>query len=468
MPDLLHRLRQSLAATRLLPPGARVLAAVSGGPDSVALAALLHRLGHLAGVAHCDHGLRVESADESELVRRHAKAWGVPFHSVRFDPAELKQPGDSLQARARAARYAFFEALLATGDYDLCATAHHADDQAETVLLQLLRGNDPRPLMPIPAQRGRFVRPLLDFAKAELLAFCESEGLAFAKDASNADQHYLRNQLRHTTLPTLAALNPSIGDRLRTLGSDAALSAAWEERWWPLLAAQVLQDLPDGVRLDMGALADIPWAPPLELALVAWLRRLGWHGNALRQAMQLTHAHVGAQVRAEGGLLTRTHTGFEWTLAGDGGTFPELIVEEMPQQVRVGDWAVTVSRHTTWQFPQPKEEQGRVFYMDARAVVFPLTLRQWRLGDKMRPFGMRGFKKLSDIFIDAHYSLSEKLRALVIADADGQIVALSGFRISDQVRIHPDTSAVWCIRLQDLGPSLSQTAEDAPGSPFGF
>ena len=468
MPELLHRLRQSLQATRLLLPGQRVLAAVSGGPDSVALAHLLHRLGFLAGIAHCDHGLRPESADEAALVRAHAEAWGLPFHLLCIDPATLRLPGDSVQARARAARYAFLESLLESQPYDRCATAHHADDQAETVLLQLLRGNDPRALMPIPARRGVFVRPLLDVGKADLLAYCTANGLAYATDPSNDDLHYLRNAIRHVALPALTALNPNIDERLRTLGQDAALAAAWEDRWWPALAELVLKAGPGDVWLDAAALSDIPWAPPLELVLAAWMRRIGWHGNALRQAMRLPQAYVGAQVLAEGSVLTRTHAGYTWTQAQADTGFAELSVAEGPAQGRVGDWAFALTRQDTWQFPQAVEEQGYVFYMDVRAVFFPLTLRPWRLGDKMRPFGKGGLKKLSDIFIDRHWSAQDKRRALVVASSGGEVLALSRFRISDSVRVCPDTTAVWCLRLTELAPRLSPPGEDVLDSPDDF
>jgi tRNA(Ile)-lysidine synthase len=460
MPDLLHRLRQSLDSTHLIPPGSRVLAAVSGGPDSMALAFLLHRLGHLSGIAHCDHGLRAASLEEAAMVERQAQAWGVAYHGIQFDPAALQVAGESLHARAHAARYAFFQTLLDTGAFSHCATAHHRDDQAETILLQLLRGNAPRPLMPIPVQRGQFVRPLLDFEKAELLDFCNAEGLDYVIDPSNADLNYLRNQIRHVALPVLAELNPAIGDRLCALGALAAQEAAWEARWWDLLVPLVLQTRTDGVCFSPAALAEIPWAPPLEMALAAWLVRAGWHGHALAQAIALVHAHVGAHIDMAGMALMRVHDGYLLSSTADDELFQPLVVAALPWHGRVGDWEVDLDFKATWQLPA-QEDQGLVFYFDAGHLQLPLTLRPWCIGDKMRPLGMRGTKKLSDMFIDAHWSRADKRRALLLCDAEGQVLAVSGFRISHHVRIRPDTASICCMRLVPALKTLSHAAEDA-------
>ncbi len=221
-PTLLTLATRTLREECGLERGTRILCAVSGGPDSMALLDVLARLGPKLGfsvVAHgVDHGLRAEAKSELDLAERHATALGVPFtRSV-----VAVSPGGNLQARARDARYAALECARVALRAELLATAHHADDRAETVLLRLLRGSGPRGLAVLPPRAGLRVRPLVRAQKRDILAHLARHHLAFAEDPSNRDRRHQRVRVRQELLPLLRDLSPGIVEHLNALADALA------------------------------------------------------------------------------------------------------------------------------------------------------------------------------------------------------------------------------------------------------
>jgi tRNA(Ile)-lysidine synthase len=209
--------------------GDRVLVAVSGGPDSMALLDVLARLAQklrFEVVAHgVDHGLRPEARAELDLAEEHARRLGVPFGRSLVDvPA-----GGNLQARARTARYGALERAQQGSGATWLATAHHADDRAETVLLRLLRGSGPRGLAVLDARSGTRIRPLIRARRADVLSHLERHRVAFASDPSNRDRRYLRVRVREEVLPLLTELSPGIVGHLNAL-ADALLSPELPEK----------------------------------------------------------------------------------------------------------------------------------------------------------------------------------------------------------------------------------------------
>jgi tRNA(Ile)-lysidine synthase len=214
--------RRTVEREALFSRGDRVLVAVSGGPDSMALLHALAltrgKLGH-ALVAHgVDHGLRAEAASELDLAERFARSLDVPFDRTRVEVAR----GGNLQARARAARYEALRAAARRASASCIATAHHADDRAETVLLRLLRGAGPRGLAVLPPRSGDLVRPLIRAQKKDILSHLARHGVSFAEDPSNADPRFLRARVRSEILPSLARLSPAIVGHLCALADQLA------------------------------------------------------------------------------------------------------------------------------------------------------------------------------------------------------------------------------------------------------
>jgi tRNA(Ile)-lysidine synthase len=242
--------------------GARVLVAVSGGPDSMALLDVLARIAPKLGfelAAHgVDHGLRPEAASELDLAERHASRLGVPFRRTRV----RVESGGNLQARARAARYAALEAAQRATGSSLLATAHHADDRAETVLLRLLRGSGPRGLGVLPPRAENRVRPLIRARRSDVLLHLERHAVPAAQDPSNRDRRHLRTRVREELVPLLLELSPGIVGHLNAL-ADAVLSGD----------VRATLELPEGAPVILGR---------AQRLLLARARALGQRRAAVR------------------------------------------------------------------------------------------------------------------------------------------------------------------------------------------
>jgi tRNA(Ile)-lysidine synthase len=228
-PTLITLAARTLAEECGVQRGARLLCAVSGGPDSMALLDVLAHLAekrHFELVAHgVDHGLRAEAGAELDLAARHARSLGIPFERTRVAVAA----GGNLQARCRAARYAALEAAAESARAELIATAHHADDRAETVLLRLLRGAGPRGLAVLPPRSGRRLRPLIRARRSDVLLHLRRHAVPCAEDPSNRDRRHQRVRVREELLPLLAELSPGIVAHLNAL-ADALASTREDER----------------------------------------------------------------------------------------------------------------------------------------------------------------------------------------------------------------------------------------------
>jgi tRNA(Ile)-lysidine synthase len=249
-PTLITLTRALVRDADLIPRGARVLVAVSGGPDSMALLDVLARLrGERAFelVGHgVDHGLREGAAAELDLAEAFARSRDVPFARTRVDVA----PGGNLQARARSARYAALEAAAAAAGCTRMATAHHADDRAETFLLRLLRGTSPRGLAVLPPRAGDRIRPLLRARRADIDAHVARHAIPFATDPSNRDPRFARTRVRDEVLPLLERLSPKIVENLCSLADELAIAEAPDDA----SARHPFSALPRGTRRSLATL----------------------------------------------------------------------------------------------------------------------------------------------------------------------------------------------------------------------
>jgi tRNA(Ile)-lysidine synthase len=432
-----------------LPQDPRLLLAVSGGADSTALLLIMARLAKnlrlQLGVAHFDHGLRGRRVAQRETAFVHDLAFslGLPFYT---DSArgERKPSEDA----ARRARYGFLASIAEREAYNAVATGHTASDQAETVLLHLVRGAgldglagmSPRAGWPFPGyEKLELLRPLLRLSRRDTLAYCAAAGVQPIEDESNASPRYRRNRVRHELLALLRELNPRIDESLVRLADAASEDVAF---LLTVASEAITKSTSGSVRLKRALLTSWPASPQryaLRLAVV----------SLLGDGQELTQRHLAALER----LILEGKTGdrldlprgvsavlrrdvLELRLGGESRlTLPEQPVDlKVPGKVNFGPVMVAASKKPP--------VSGTWVEVDVAAVADDLCVRRRLPGDRFQPLGMKGHKKLQDFLTDAHVPRDER-DAIPLFVSQRGIVWVGGLRIAEWARPRPNEASVF-------------------------
>ncbi len=440
--NILDKITHAIEKYELFEKKDRVLVAVSGGPDSVFLAYVLHHQQYDIGIAHVNYQLRGEESEaEAALVQKIAHQWNIPVYIKTHETEKLlTERKDSLQMLARELRYTFFEETMNKEGYQYCATAHHADDQAESIIFSLLKGNSADFVKAIPYKRERYVRPLLGLNKTEIEMMCQHFDLPFLIDSSNMKEDYARNKIRHSVIPALKHLHPNPGEQLVN-------RTAWYEfqsKWMNSILNQWKERcMIDSFTLDWKEFEMEFGRKYIPLLLVYVFEQWGIHGHELWEGTQLYKLQVGKKILTKKGALWRTREGIQWSPTSseyDQEVVPHLIIEEIKEETKIhwNNCQLTFYPHYV---DQPVFGLKNVFFLDQDKISFPLKIRHWHTGDRMVPFGMNQQKKLSDIFIDEKFSLQQKQQAVIMEDQH-HILLVSDFRIDHRVRLGEHTRRV--------------------------
>ncbi|MCY4487726.1 MAG: tRNA lysidine(34) synthetase TilS [Deltaproteobacteria bacterium] len=505
--ELHQKLAETLLRDELLVPGDAVLVGVSGGPDSVALLHLLTEVAPALSlsleVAHVEHGIRgARSREDAEFVRRMAAGLSLPFHVARLDlhGAEYREAasrdapdaraehlearaGDrestgNLEARARTERYRFFARVAAERCLAKVAVGHNRGDQVETMLMWLLRGCGPEGLAGMPAARPLdrapagsegpwLIRPLLDVPRDEILGYLESRGLEHREDDTNRDTRYLRNWIRRTLLPQLREqTDGGLEHRVARLGGMLRSDNV-------LLERRVAEGYPRVSRddvLDRAAFLGVE--PELRPRMVRfWLRRVT---GTLRR---VGHAHVDAVLDLIAGSRPHARVSLTgaWTVArqyesvrlvfatdeeregakGDGEEYSYPLPLEGELLLPEAGLKLTAWRSDSLDLPANPFEAA----FDLRAVERvegTLLVRNFRPGDRFRPLGMAGHKKLKDLFMEMKLPRPRR-RTLPLVLTGEEIVWIPGCARGDFARLEPASRAAWRVKIR---PSSAGVAHD--------
>lgn len=435
----------------LLPDGEAVLLAVSGGVDSMCMAELF--LNTTAKVrfalAHCNFHLRGEESDSDEaLVRAWAESHGVIFIKKDFDTKEYAASnGVSIEMAARELRYTWFAEVCRERGFAALAVAHNANDNAETMILNMLRGTGVKGMTGmrgsslLPGSDARLIRPLLGFTRKDIHEYAVSHGLQWHEDSTNADSAYKRNCIRNEVFPLFERLNPSF---LTTLNEDMERFAQVQsvaDEYVRSVSAEIarLEDngLPVIERQKLTSKKD--W----EYVLFRLLEPFGFTSSVV--------ADLVSVLKSGGTVSGRTFVAHEYLAVTSAR---EIVISPVAELAEATD--LTINGPGTYslngiEFSVSLSDDVK----DVKTSVgetkldlpFPFTIRHWQPGDWMLPLGMRGRKKLSDMFVDLKLDILEKKKALVIADEGSHVLALVGHRIDDSVKVTKDTSSVTVIRL---------------------
>lgn len=440
---MLEEFRHFVNQNNLFNRDHKILLAVSGGIDSVVMAHLFGRLRLNFGIAHCNFQLRGEaSGGDQQFVERLAQQLGCPFHTIRFDTHHYaEEHGQSTQMAARELRYTWFEQIRQQHCYDLIATAHHADDDAETFFINLMRGTGIRGLQAIPLRQGTIVRPLKFARRNTILNWARENGITWRDDATNAETHYLRNKIRHQLLPLIEEINPGFADRLaitiaRMNETTAVVdSVVGQQRSKIVLAGDNETRIP---------VEDLKQLSPIGFWLFELLHPYGFNPASLADLERSLRDPSGQR------FYSSSH---EAILRSDFLTISPLQQPREQEEYLIGSPADpgALPLRMEWSITEPgmlpKNPSGsEESWFDAAELTFPLTLRRWQQGDRFFPFGMKGSKKISDYFTDHKFTQRQKEETWLLCSG-GRIAWIVGHRTDNRFRVTGRTRRVVIIKI---------------------
>jgi len=428
---------QYISHHRLLEPGSKVLAAVSGGIDSMAMLRLLHDAGINMVAAHCNFGLRGDESNLDEaFVRTEVGKLGIPCRVEHFDTtAYAAQNGLSIQMAARELRYRWFHELSVRENFDAIVIAHNRDDRIETLLINLARGTGIHGLTGIRPKNGKIIRPLLFASRREIEDYATTHDVGFREDSSNITDKYARNYIRHHVIPGLEPYFPGIQQTLdRDIDHFSTVELFYNEAI-ERYKNQVVTTKDDLMYIDLQGLFQTP-SPTLLLYEI--LKPYGFSNSIAAEILEEHKYPSGRQFFSDTYRLVCDRQSFILQKISQK-IEPEYLIDghtlyiDVPIRLEIEKF----DKYPGY-IPDTKPE---IACLDGSKLQYPLLLRKWKHGDTFRPLGMKNMKKLSDFFIDAKLSLIEKERCWMLVSG-GQIAWIVGWRIDDRFKISNETTKI--------------------------
>ncbi len=451
MDDLLQSFKKTIEKEKLFRSGDLLLLAVSGGVDSVVLCELCHLSGFRFDIAHCNFQLRGEESDRDEhFVKGLSERYGAEIFVKRFDTAAVAlQNKTSVQLTARMLRYKWFDDLaiaLKAKKKNIevqILTAHHADDNIETVLMNFFRGTGIAGMRGMQFKSGNIVRPLLFAGKQDLIAFAKQRQLNFVEDSSNNLDKYSRNYVRHRLFPIIQEIYPSVRENIitniehfREIELLYAQSIAGYKK-------KLIEERGNEVFISVPNLSKIV---PLKTLFFEIIKTYGFTAKQVKDAIGLLYAETGKFISSSTHRILRNRNWLVISPLQPLNTQTVLIPEgDTEVSFERGKLCITI-RNVSGKKPE-FPVSAAVAYLDLSLIKFPLILRKWKTGDYFYPLGMKKKKKLSRFFIDQKMSLSDKENSWVI-EMDKKIIWVVNKRIDERFKVLPDTKTMLTIELK--------------------
>ncbi|NQX70523.1 tRNA lysidine(34) synthetase TilS [Paenibacillus alba] len=465
--ELAVQVEQRITEHKLIASGDVVVVAVSGGPDSVALLHVLFVLSERHGwkliAAHVNHQFRGEESDaEALFVEELAASMGVPCEiGVINVPAYIEETSLNGQAAAREKRYEYLHQVAAKYGAKRIALAHHADDQAETMMMRILRGTGPSGLIGMPERRlekkVELIRPFLRIYKTDIVNYCAQHEMLYCMDSSNLLRKYFRNQIRLDVMPMLKTYNEQFSESLNRLADLMQAEDDYLGREAELVFRRITTLRPGCCRLERSDFTELHLALQRRLiklilnCLCLGMDRLDY-GRIERIRELIVQHQVSNQILQvdEELYIVREYEAIQFQTAAPvpksysyeiGPATSELYLPEAEAKLHFS-WMQVGSPETAIHFSSATDVS-----LDLDQLRLPLVLRSRRSGDRLEPHGLNGSKKVKDMFIDAKMPLSRRDVIPLLVDASGQILWIAGFRRSKHALVGPDTERVLHMKL---------------------
>lgn len=420
----------------------KLLVTISGGIDSVILAHLCKQAKYDFALAHCNFNLRGKESDaDQDFVEQLAKDLQVEVFIKSFDTNTVAEKLKiSTQMAARDLRYSWFDVLCTQKQFDYILTAHHADDNLETFLINLSRGTGLDGLTGIPEVNDNIVRPLLKFSREEIVSFAKANNFKWREDSSNASTKYLRNKLRHDVIPVLKEMNTELLHNFETTQSNLKYSKSIIKDAVKRIYKEVVSIEDAVIKLNIKKLQELPNTNAYVFELLKDFNFTAW-----KDVYNLLDAQSGKQVFSATHRLVKDRDYLLVTGVSDAINSTNEVSISIAEDVKSIEIPFGVLSFKTTQ--QIEESSKSVLYIDKDLLKFPLTIRKWEKGDYFYPLGMQGKKKLSKFFKDEKYSLLEKEKALVLCSGE-DVVWLINKRGDNRYKVTEKTKNILKITLQ--------------------
>lgn len=445
--DLLYRFREFIKTENLFGANDHLLLAVSGGVDSMVLCRLCFEAGYAFSIAHCNFQLRGAESDADELlVKETAANYTVDFHTKNFDTRAYKIDNKlGTQEAARNLRYEWFNQVIETIKKEksasrvLLLTAHHASDQAETVLFNLMRGTGLRGLAGIASKRDSIRRPLLFASKEALKNFAEENNIAYREDASNAGTDYSRNYIRNELLPAAEKIFPEVSKNISNSSERFKDAAILYTEILELKIKKLVEKRGQELLIPVLKLQKMPAGKTI---LHEILQPCNFSSAQEKGIWDLLNAPSGKYINSSSHRVLRDR---KWLIISPLETQEQevILIEDVSRTIDFKGGQIFFKE--THQ-PVTIEKDPSKAFLDKDKIELPLLLRKWKQGDYFYPLGMNKKKKLSRFFIDQKISLVEKEKTWVL-ESGKKIIWIAGHRIDDRFKVTDSTKNVLVLSL---------------------
>jgi len=454
--SLRDRFIQYIKKENLFPAGDTLLLAVSGGVDSIVLCELCHQGEYRFAIAHCNFRLRKnESERDKEFVSNLAKRYGVEFYLKEFETDTYATDNKiSIQGAARKLRYEWFHALTHqlhpktnSPIANWIVTAHHADDNIETMLMNFFRGTGIQGIRGIIPKQGQLVRPLLQFRKEELLQFAKEHTLNWVEDSSNLSDKYSRNYFRNNVIPTILNIYPEAEQNLlNNLQRFQDIEILYRQSV-EMHKAKLAEKRENELHISVLKLKK---AKPLVTIIHEIIKDYNFTSAQINDVIKLMESETGKFVQSPTHWIIKNRN---WLILASKspGNALNIIIEETDSIIPFELGELSLEKIQTTNTPgiasYKLQTANHIAQLNAKEIQFPLLLRKWKMGDYFYPLGMKKKKKLSRFFIDQKLSKSDKENVWVL-EMNKKIIWVPGMRIDERFKIHESDSTILLITLK--------------------
>ena len=446
--ELILKFKEYIKKENLFQPTDYLLIAVSGGADSAVLCALCSACGYDFSIAHCNFQLRGNESDRDELfVKQMSEVYNVPFYIKKFDTSEeAKRLKKGIEETARTLRYEWFASLIHNDlfqkkkGFKYLLTAHHADDNIETVMMNFFRGTGIKGLRGIMPKIGNIVRPLLFAGRKEIEIYAEQHNILFVQDSTNAENNYTRNYFRNELIPSVEKVFPGASANISgNIKRFAEIEYVYEERI-DILKKSLTEKKGDEIYIPVLKLEK---TKPMQTILYEIIKEYGFTAAQVSEAEKLLNSETGKYILSSTHRILRNRKWLIISPLSDKDSVSHFIIEKDTKSVCFKGGELKISYGIN---PSGVSTDAESCFFDKEKITYPLLLRRWKQGDYFYPLGMQKKKKLSRFFADLKLSLIEKEKVWV-AESDKKILWVTGYRIDDRFKITEKTTNIAKLHL---------------------